>query len=304
MPVARSYQPTLRDRAANKLLSWMGNGPTQQHFVEGLMGSTGLGTTGPGVVDFIPGVGQAFQADEAGRQMGSGHPMAGGANLLMAALPLPAAAKEMRGALRPANRLMPEAERAVEPIVAYHGSPHTFDRFDLAHVGSGEGAQAYGHGLYFAENEDVAKGYKDRLGNGRGATYQVAIKAPESRFLDWDTPLGEHPEDVQDAVLSLRFRGDQDQVRYAKRSPQLMNRTAGSFLNDLANDTPGLSASKAAQGLADKGVAGVKYLDHGSRGLGGGTRNFVVFNPETVDILKRYGIAGALAPLAFQRDRQ
>ena len=31
-------------------------------------------------------------------------------------------------------------------------------------IGTGEGAQAYGHGLYFAENEGVAKGYRDRLG--------------------------------------------------------------------------------------------------------------------------------------------
>ena len=39
-------------------------------------------------------------------------------------------------------------------IKAYHGSPHDFDRFDLSKIGTGEGAQAYGHGLYFAENVD------------------------------------------------------------------------------------------------------------------------------------------------------
>jgi hypothetical protein len=43
---------------------------------------------------------------------------------------------------------------------AFHGSPHDFDRFDSAHIGRGEGAQAYGHGLYFAESADVAKAYK------------------------------------------------------------------------------------------------------------------------------------------------
>ena len=45
-------------------------------------------------------------------------------------------------------------------IRAYHGSPHGFDRFDLSRLGSGEGAQAYGHGLYFAGNEAVAQSYK------------------------------------------------------------------------------------------------------------------------------------------------
>jgi hypothetical protein len=42
---------------------------------------------------------------------------------------------------------------------AYHGSAHRFDRFDMSKIGTGEGAQAYGHGLYFAENPKVAKEY-------------------------------------------------------------------------------------------------------------------------------------------------
>ncbi len=49
------------------------------------------------------------------------------------------------------------------PIRAFHGSPHSFDRFSLDKIGTGEGAQAYGHGLYFAESEDVARGYRDAL---------------------------------------------------------------------------------------------------------------------------------------------
>jgi hypothetical protein len=49
-------------------------------------------------------------------------------------------------------------------ITAYHGSPHDFERFDMSKIGTGEGNQSYGHGLYFAQNEDVAKGYRDTLG--------------------------------------------------------------------------------------------------------------------------------------------
>lgn len=41
----------------------------------------------------------------------------------------------------------------------FHGSPHEFKKFDLTHLGSGEGAQAYGHGLYFAESKQVAAHY-------------------------------------------------------------------------------------------------------------------------------------------------
>jgi hypothetical protein len=49
------------------------------------------------------------------------------------------------------------------PIVAYHGSPHDFEKFDATKIGTGEGAQAYGHGLYFAESEGVAHSYRDTL---------------------------------------------------------------------------------------------------------------------------------------------
>jgi hypothetical protein len=41
-------------------------------------------------------------------------------------------------------------------IRAYHSSPHDFDKFDLSKIGTGEGAQVYGHGLYFAENPKVS----------------------------------------------------------------------------------------------------------------------------------------------------
>jgi len=43
----------------------------------------------------------------------------------------------------------------------YHGTPHEIKGgFDLAKVGTGEGAQAYGHGMYFAENPVVAQQYQ------------------------------------------------------------------------------------------------------------------------------------------------
>jgi hypothetical protein len=59
--------------------------------------------------------------------------------------------------------LSDSADDVDDGLIAYHGSPHTFDKFSTDKIGTGEGAQAYGHGLYFAEAEDVAKGYRDRL---------------------------------------------------------------------------------------------------------------------------------------------
>ena len=48
-------------------------------------------------------------------------------------------------------------------MTAWHGSPHTFNKFDMSKIGTGEGAQAYGHGLYLAENPEVAKSYQHKL---------------------------------------------------------------------------------------------------------------------------------------------
>ena len=55
------------------------------------------------------------------------------------------------------------AEAVAKGITAYHGSPYDFDKFDLSKIGTGEGAQAYGHGLYFAENPGTAQSYRDSL---------------------------------------------------------------------------------------------------------------------------------------------
>jgi hypothetical protein len=54
---------------------------------------------------------------------------------------------------------------AAEGIRAYHGSPYSFDEFSTSQIGTGEGAQAYGRGLYFAEREGTAQSYRDTLSN-------------------------------------------------------------------------------------------------------------------------------------------
>jgi hypothetical protein len=80
----------------------------------------------------------------------------------------------------------------VQGIRAYHGSPHDFDAFDINRIGSGEGAQAYGHGLYFAENKNVGLDYQRGLS---GDTIELAgVRQPK--------PEKGSPEDVALAALS------------------------------------------------------------------------------------------------------
>lgn len=97
---------------------------------------------------------------------------------------------------RPAQPL-PESNR----ITAYHGSPHDFDKFSMDKIGTGEGAQAYGHGLYFAESEDVAKGYR------RSTSYADTRR----NFLE-ELPQDADFEEVMGMVGTGRFSPYQERV--------------------------------------------------------------------------------------------
>jgi hypothetical protein len=52
-----------------------------------------------------------------------------------------------------------KGEGLPEFVEAYHGSPYDFERFDFSQIGTGEGVQAFGHGLYFAEHPETAGSY-------------------------------------------------------------------------------------------------------------------------------------------------
>lgn len=55
------------------------------------------------------------------------------------------------------------SSRFQRALRAWHGSPHDFDEFKDEAIGSGEGAQVYGHGHYVAEQPEVARSYRDNL---------------------------------------------------------------------------------------------------------------------------------------------
>ncbi len=92
------------------------------------------------------------------------------------ARPAAKAASEADAAMAevPGSGRLPHDPAPYQPsITAYHGSPHDFDKFDISKIGTGEGAQAYGHGLYFAGNEGVARSYRDALAGGQMPSLHV-----------------------------------------------------------------------------------------------------------------------------------
>ena len=288
-----------------------------------------------------------------------------------------------------------EANSLRSGIKAYHGSPHDFERFDMSKIGTGEGAQVYGHGLYFADNEAVARSYRDAfaqadmpqkilnslkaidylgydspgqairairsnkdwmkrwdvdprrsaeeaqaIGNinkyvssPRAHMYEVNINADPARFLDWDKPKFQQSEQVKAALQGLGVDTSPQQVwtveptkngKFTVRN--VWGEASGTFADqaqaqakaDLGTQKhysgsggliytnlggnaayPMLDKGLASQKLREAGIPGSKYLDQGSRGAGEGSRNYVVFDDNLIDILRKYGLAGASAsPLA------
>lgn len=141
--------PTGRDKVFDTVYNWLGGTPANRWAAEKITDVATLGGLAPWTAAY-----------DGGRELAeTGRPGA----LAMAILP---------GA-RVAGPVAKVAERAAEKgIRAFHGSPHSFDRFDMSKIGTGEGAQAYGHGLYFAENEGVARSYRAKL-SGSGEFLSV-----------------------------------------------------------------------------------------------------------------------------------
>jgi hypothetical protein len=276
------------------------------------------------------------------------------------------------------------------PIRAYHGSPYDFERFDLSKVGTGEGAQAYGHGLYFAENPAVAADYRNRLAQvtssdrpnfflpsgemfwpEKGTTalairqrledivpkegtasaqdiarafsderqmlantkgpmkqilsdnldnfqqelkstgaffrntkppgkmYEVNINAAPEQFLNWDRPLSR--QDIPTLYSGLQASGSPQVSAYAKTWEQYPKDYTGedvyrALQNKYGRGSLTFGKPEASETLQQAGIPGIRYLDQLSRGGGQGTSNYVVFNPDIIDIIRKYGLAGAVTP--------
>lgn len=219
---------------------------------------------------------------------------------------------------------------AMRELTVYHGTPHRLPpteanplgEFDASKIGTGEGAQAYGHGIYMAESPDVAGEYKkmhqtsspsqqtflklrdksipgsdewkhyDLLSKeGLGNLYTIDLPDETiDKMLDWDKPLSKQSKAVQNAI---RDYSDLSGHKFdsSMTGSQLYNEFGkiASKGKDYSfaeyNKVPPL----ASEQMRWAGIPGIRYLDSGSRGAGEGTSNFVVFPGEEkkAKIIKR-----------------
>lgn len=99
---------------------------------------------------------------------------------------------------------------------AYHGSPYTFDHFDLGAIGTGEGAQAHGWGLYFAKDKKIAEAYRDVLGANSGEVITGNRKYKINENGDWYEEKTKKPIDnrgpLSMALTEVLEEGDQNKA--------------------------------------------------------------------------------------------
>lgn len=101
---------------------------------------------------------------------------------------------------------------------AWHGTPHNFDAFNLQAIGSGEGAQAHGWGLYFAERKRTAEKYRKGLS---APNIVLAVEGKKYRWKikdDWEsywvnTETGIPADDFEQDHLSRMLRKAEGDAR-------------------------------------------------------------------------------------------
>lgn len=76
----------------------------------------------------------------------------------------------------------PEEKQFAQSV--YHGTPHRFDKFSLQAMGTGEGNQSFGHGLYFAGKKAVAEYYRDELSDSYALVDKNGVKS-DSEYAGW-----------------------------------------------------------------------------------------------------------------------
>ena len=137
---------------------------------------------------------------------------------------------------------------------------------------------------YSKESAEVVDDVINDIYN-KGNLYDVSLEWPDAareavdplgpeHFLDWDKPLSDQPEIIQQKFASLKpFNTHLTMAGDPYTALSVSGSDVYNYLNNVYKDP-----EKASKLLKDIGIPGVRYLDRSSRGAGEGTSNYVVFD--------------------------
>lgn len=125
---------------------------------------------------------------------------------------------------------------------AWHGSPHDFDTFDLGAIGTGEGNQVHGWGLYFAKDKKVSDLYRRELSLihnvDKGTLFKVDV--PDTKtMIDEQQSLNvlskETKQNLNAAINALPEQEKEVFINEYTNSP-LFNHYAKKEIDELQSD--------------------------------------------------------------------
>ena len=168
---------------------------------------------------------------------------------------------------------------------AWHGSPHDFVEFLLSAIGTGEGAQAHGWGLYLAEKREAASGYGGKL-------YHVEI--PDNDVLiDEQKTYDEQPAKVRKSLEKLVHGLTLEQLENWNDVRRLGKVKVIAEIMDTLSESDGMNIygtisdlvdgqQEASELLNQYGIKGITYHDEQSG------RGFVVFDDKAISIIEKF----------------
>lgn len=219
-----------------------------------------------------------------------------------------------------------EAALSVGPMgvgkIVRHASPYRFNKFDSSKIGSGQGAQSYGHGIYVAESPAVIAQYeKEFIGKKQSILSSIdnEIQIRKNILSKKDKPVHTREQaaaelkalqlrreatnkelnptsyeiDIPDSSLSRFLEWDLPLTKQSREVQESLktlgydvsskNLTGKDIILEAART--GDAPAEISSNLVSKGISGVRYLDARSRGIGEGTANFVVFDDSLLNII-------------------
>jgi len=176
-------------------------------------------------------------------------------------------------------------------IFGHHGSHALFDQFEPSKIGTGEGSHAYGWGAYVTDSKDVGKTYAVIKSGNDGYLYDVVLnKGKESGdydYMPWDNPItGQQKEKLLSALTDNDIKLNVPSLNGSDIYSDLAYKLSEKHKMPLDNvGRPTIEAQKkASEFLSKAGINGIQYPSGTVTGKGIGGTNYVVFNPDDIEI--------------------
>lgn len=171
---------------------------------------------------------------------------------------------------------------------AYHGSGANFDKFNTSEYGlSGDGAMAFGYGVYVSNSESIAKSYAGRQGERN--LYKVEI--PDGNYISWDKTVSKsQKENVKNELykklIEEDYKGAEKEI-FTELNTAFGDELDGKYLYGTVSSYIG-SNKETSKFFKNIGFSGIEYPAGTFSGERQNAVNYVIFDDEDIKIKEHF----------------